>query len=277
MAGTHIHPLASVAPDAELGENVSIGPFCLVESGTVLGDRVELKSHVSVLAGTSLGADSVVWPNSVLGGDPQNKAHKGGPARLVIGARTVIREACTFNRGTDSARALTSIGDDGYFMTGSHIAHDCNVGHRVTFANGATLGGHVEVGDNVTIGGFAAVHQFCRIGRMAFIGGMSAVVGDVMPFAIALGNRARLRGLNLIGLRRSGMDRAEIIALKKAYTMLFDRSATMETNLPRVAEAFGQSSAVAEMLAFFSDRQKRHFCVPPVRGASAGDAADDEG
>lgn len=269
-----IHPFAVVEDGAELGEGVRVGPFCRVEAAAKIGDGTELISHVSVLGHTTVGNGCQVWPNTILGGDPQNKAHKGGPSRLVIGDNCIIREACTFNRGTDTARGITTVGANGYFMTAVHIAHDCDVGANVTFANGVTLGGHAEVGDYVTIGGWAAVHQFNRVGHHAFLAGMSALTSDLMPFGLALGNRARLRGLNLVGMKRSGMALSEVRLLKNAYRMLFDRSRPFSECLAATKAEFAGNTTVDEWIAFFETRGKRHFCMPGA-GDSGGDAAGD--
>lgn len=267
-----IHPLAVVEPGADLGEGVRIGPFCRVSGEARLGDGVELKSHVSVEGATSVGSGTVVWPFASLGGDPQNKAHKGGPSRLVIGSGCVIRENCTINRGTDTARALTSVGDNGYFMAGAHIAHDCDVGSNVTFANNATLGGHVHVGDFVTIGGYAAVHQFARVGHHAFVTGMSALTGDLIPYGVAMGNRARLRGLNLVGMKRSGMTSAAMREFKDAYKMMFNRRMLFSEALARTREHYAGNAGVLELVSFFDAGSKRHFCMP-----AGGSAGDDDG
>ena len=268
---TEIHPLALVEPGATLGAGVRVGPFCHVGAEAKLGDGVVLRGHVVVEGDTEIGAGTMVWPNAVLGGDPQNKAHKGGPSRLVIGANCIIREGCTFNRGTDSARALTTVGDNGYFMAGAHVAHDCAVGDNVTFANNATLGGHVEVGDFVTIGGYAAVHQHARVGHHAFVTGMSALTGDLIPYGVANGNRAHLRGLNLVGMRRSGMAREDILRIKALYRALFGRERTFAESLPSAREEFGSNPVTAEILAFFDKKAKRMFCMP---GNAAGDSDD---
>lgn len=267
-----IHPLAVVETGAELGADVRIGPFCFVGAEARLGDRVELKNHVSVAGDTTVGAGTVVWPFASLGGEPQNKAHKGGPSRLVIGSGCVIRENCTFNRGTDAARALTTVGDNGYFMAGAHVAHDCSVGANVTFANNATLGGHVQVGDFVTIGGYAAVHQFARVGHHAFVTGMSALTGDLIPYGIAMGNRARLRGLNVVGMKRSGMSTQAIRALKDVYKMLFNRRMVFADALAEARARFAGDERALELIGFFETGSKRHFCMPG--SGAAGDDGD---
>ena len=204
---TLIHPSSVVEEGAQIGQGVRIGPFCHVGADAVIGDRVELVSHVSVMGATTIGASTKVYPMAILGGPPQNTKHKGGRTTLVIGENCTIREGVTMHLGTDSSRGETTIGDNGNFLAYAHIAHDCVVGNNATFANGATLGGHCEIGNNVYIGGLTAVHQFVRVGDNAFLGGCSAIVGDVIPYAIAVGNRASLRGLNIIGLKRSGLPR----------------------------------------------------------------------
>ncbi|RUW26722.1 acyl-ACP--UDP-N-acetylglucosamine O-acyltransferase, partial [Mesorhizobium sp. M1E.F.Ca.ET.041.01.1.1] len=228
---TSIHPSAVVEDGAQLGEGVSIGPFCHVSADAVIGDRAELVSHVAVMGATTIGASTKVYPMATLGAPPQNTKHKGGRTTLVIGENCTIREGVTMHVGTDTSRGETTVGDNGNFLAYAHIAHDCVVGKNATFANGATLGGHCEIGDNVYIGGLSAVHQFVRVGDNAFLGGCSAFVGDVIPYAIAVGNRASLRGLNIIGLKRSGLPRAEIYLLRKAYRTIFDRSRTVGENV----------------------------------------------
>lgn len=274
-AETFIHPAAVVEEGAKLGAGVRIGPFCHVSADSVLGDNVELVSHVSVMAGTTLGAGCKIYPNAVLGAPPQNMKHKGGRTTLIIGSNCIIREGVTMHTGSDSSRGTTTVGDDGFFMAYAHIAHDCEVGNKVTMANGATLGGHVELGHGVTIGGLTAIHQFVRIGDSAFIGGCSAVVGDVIPFAIAVGNRAGLRGLNVVGLRRSGLSRAELQELRRAYNMIFDRAQTVAENVERARNEFTGSPTAMKIIDFITSRGKRHYAVPPLKGSS-GDDADDE-
>lgn len=275
---TSIHPSAVVEKGAQLGESVRIGPFCHVGADAVIGDGVELFSHVSVMGATTIGAATKVYPMATLGAPPQNTKHKGGRTTLVIGANCTLREGVTMHLGTDSSRGETTVGDNGNFLAYAHIAHDCVVGRNATFANGATLGGHCEIGDNVYIGGLTAVHQFVRIGDNAFIGGCSAVVGDVIPYAIAAGNRAKLRGLNIVGLKRSGLPRAEIYLLRKVYKAMFDRSRTVGENVEAAKAEFGSSSAAAvKMIDFIDTRGKRYYTVPPLKGGGDADSGDDEG
>ena len=272
---TTIHPMAVIEPGAEIGAGVTVGPFCHIEAGARVGDRVELSSHVVVHRGVTVGEGCKVSSMAILGGPPQNTKHKGGPTTLVIGRNCTIREGVTMHRGTDSSRGETTVGDNGNFLAYSHIAHDCIVGDNVTMANVATLGGHVEVGNNVTLGGLVAVHQMTRIGHHAFAGGAAIIDGDVIPYGMVMGNRARLRGLNVIGMRRSGLARADIFALRKAYRMIFDPSRSVAENIPEVERQFGDSAIVRDVLDFIQARGKRHFTVPPLR--EGADSDDDDG
>jgi UDP-N-acetylglucosamine acyltransferase len=197
-----IHPSAVVEKGAQLGEGVHIGPFCQIGGDVELGDNVNLVGGVTILGATTIGAGTVVYPQAVLGAPPQNNKHRGGRTTLTIGRNCVIRESATMHTGSDTGHGTTSVGDNCMFMAYTHVAHDCVVGNNVTFANNASLSGHCEVGDYVIISGMTAVHQFVRIGHHAFLGGMSAIVGDVIPFGMAVGNRAKLRLLRIAGGRR---------------------------------------------------------------------------
>jgi UDP-N-acetylglucosamine acyltransferase len=273
---TSIHPSAVVEEGAQLGKGVRVGPFCHIGSDAIVGDGVELVGHVSVMGATTIGAATKVYPMATLGAPPQNTKHKGGRTTLVIGQNCTIREGVTMHVGTDSSRGETTVGDNGNFLAYAHIAHDCVVGRNATFANGATLGGHCEIGDNVYIGGLTAVHQFVRIGDNAFIGGCSAVVGDVIPFAIAVGNRAKLRGLNIIGLKRSGLPRDEIYLLRKAYRAVFDRSRTVGENVEFAKAEFASSATAMKIIDFITSRGKRHYAVPSLKGSDGDDAHDED-
>jgi len=274
---TSIHPSSVIEEGARLGEGVRIGPFCHISADSIIGDRVELVSHVSVMGATTIGAGTKVYPMATLGAPPQNTKHKGGRTTLVIGENCTIREGVTMHVGTDSSRGETIVGDNGNFLAYAHIAHDCVVGKNATFANGATLGGHCEIGDNVYIGGLSAVHQFVRVGDNAFLGGCSAFVGDVIPYAIAVGNRASLRGLNIVGLKRAGLPRSEIYMLRKAYRTIFDRSRTVGENVELAKAEFAGSPTAMKIIDFIASRGKRHFAVPSLKGDGDDDNGDDEG
>lgn len=275
MSGTVIHPSAVVEKGAQLGVDVEIGPFCLVGPDVVLGDGVRLANHVSVTGATTIGAGTQAEAFAALGGPPQDRKHKGGRTTLTIGKNCDIRRSVTMHRGTDYGRAATVVGDNGFFLAYSHVAHDCIVGDNVTLTHSSTLGGHCEVGDNAIIGGHAAVHQFVRIGHHAFVAGMAAVVGDVIPYGMAVGNRAELRGFNIIGLKRSGMSRKELLTMRAAYRALFSPEKTVAENAEAVRAEFADSPAVIDILEFLTGRGKRHFTVPSL--GARGEAADDGG
>lgn len=275
MSGeTLIHPSAVVEPGASLGVGVRIGPFCQVSAEAQLGDRVELAGHVSIMGATTIGEGSKVYPNAVLGAPPQNTKHKGGRTTLTIGRNSTIRESVTMHCGTDTSRGATTVGDNGNFLVGSHVAHDCIVGNNVTFANLASIAGHCEIGDFVTLGGLSAIHQFVRIGHHAFIGGLTGIAGDVMPYGMAIGDRATLRGLNVIGMRRSGVPRSEIMTLRKAYKLIFDRTRPFEENVRIARETYSGSAVVLDVIDFLTSRGKRPYTVPAL--GDAGEADDDE-
>jgi UDP-N-acetylglucosamine acyltransferase len=259
---TMIHPTALVDPSAGLGTDVQIGPFCIVGPDAQLGDRTQLLSQVQVLGHTSLGEDCKVHPYTVLGGPPQDLSYKGEPTRLEIGARVEIREHVTMSRGTAKGRGITTVADDGYFMNGAHIGHDCIVGPRAIFASNATLGGHAVIGEQVIMGGLAAVHQFCRVGRHAFVGAMAAVVSDVIPYGSVVGVHAHLGGLNIIGLKRRGFSREQIHDMRGAYRMLFAEEGTLQERLEDVAEMFAGKAEVMEIVDFIRADSPRPLCLP---------------
>jgi len=263
-----IHPTAIVTTGATLGEGVRIGPFCTVGSEVVLADGVELISHVVVEGATRLGEGVRVFPFATIGMAPQHLRFAGAGTRTEIGSRTILREHVTVHRGTEGGTGLTVVGSDCLLMCVTHIAHDCRIGDRVLFANNAVLGGHVEVGDNAVIGGMAAIHQFVRIGRHAMIGGASGVEGDVIPYGLALGNRARLAGLNVIGLKRRGFDKTQIHALRHAYRILFQEGeGSLEARAAGVEAQLGGVAEVAEILRFLRDGEHRPLCRARLRGA----------
>ena len=269
-----IHSTAIVEDGATLGAGVEIGPFCHVGASVVIGEGTRLRSHVSITGDTRIGSRNDIFPFAVLGGGPQSTRHGGGMSRLIIGDDCVIREGVTANTGTDGDKGTTSIGDKCFLMTHAHIAHDCVVGTGVTIVNNVMLAGHCQIGDHAIIGGGAAMHQFTRIGRRAFVGGLAGVEGDVIPFGMALGNRAYLGGLNIIGLKRSGLPRADIHDLRHAYEMLFSRKQTIRDSLPLVRETFPNSAIVAEVLDFIENRGKRALVTPEHEQRPAEQGAD---
>ncbi|MCB1382397.1 MAG: acyl-ACP--UDP-N-acetylglucosamine O-acyltransferase [Notoacmeibacter sp.] len=266
-----IHPTAVIEPGAVIGDGARIGPFCMVGPQVVLGANVHLIGHVTVLGQTTIGEGTKVYPQAVLGCDPQNHGHKGGPSTLEIGRNNTIREGVTMHTGTDTARARTTVGDNCHFLGYSHVAHDCAVGNNVTMTQGAVLGGHCEVGDFAILGGLSAVHQFVRIGHHAFVGGMSGLERDLIPYGMVTGNRGRLRGLNVVGMRRSGVSRDDMKALRAAYKMMFNPARPVLENIPLVQQSFAGIAIVDDLLAFMTERGRRQFVMPAVGGRASGD------
>ncbi len=259
-----IHPTAVIEAGAELGEGVGIGPYCCVGGEVQLGDRVRLISHVVVAGRTRVGADTTIYPFASIGQPPQDLKYAGEASELVIGAGNTIREHATMNPGTAGGGLLTEVGDDCLFMIGTHVAHDCRVGKGVIMANNATLGGHVVVEDGAIIGGLAAVHQFARIGKMAIIGGMSGVEHDVIPYGSAIGERARLTGLNIVGLKRRGFNRDQIHALRSAYRLLFSHEGTLVQRMSDVRKLFEDHPAVLEIVEFMQHETSRSVLQPRI-------------
>lgn len=252
-----IHPSSVVSPEAVLGDGVVIGPFCLVEGGSRIGARTVLRSHVVIGPFTELGEDNDIYAHATLGMGPQDLKFKGAPTRLRVGDRNVIRESCTLHRGTEHGGGLTTVGDDNFFMTGSHIAHDCHVGNTNIFANSATLAGHVDVGDFCTVGAFSAVHQFCRVGSHAFMGGFTAATLDVLPYMKTVGTReTKSYGVNTIGLRRRGFAEASIEGLNKAHRLLFHSGLLREEALQRVQAELGGIPEVDFLLRFIQESKR---------------------
>ncbi len=259
---TEIDPRAVVAPSARLGDGVLVGPFCLVGPEAELGDGVELLSHVVVEGRTRIGPGTRVFPFAVLGHRPQDLKYKGEPSELEIGAENTIREHVTMHPGTSGGGMVTRIGGHNLFMVGAHIAHDCQIGSHVIMANCATLGGHVVVGDHAVVGGLAAVHQFVRIGKHAMIGGMSGVENDVIPFGSALGERARLGGLNIVGMKRRGFSREEIHALRTAYKLIFAAEGTLGQRVEDVSRLYEDVPSVIELCEFLRVDSPRAILQP---------------
>lgn len=258
-----IHPSSVVAPECKIGADVTVGPFCSVGPNVTLGDGVVLHSHVAIAGHTQLGAGCQIYPFASIGHGPQDLKYKGEPTQLIVGEGCFIREHVTMNPGTVGGGGVTKVGKNGLFMVGVHIAHDCQIGDQVIMANNATLGGHVEVGDQVIIGGLAAVHQFVRIGRNVMIGGLAGVEHDVVPYALVMGERASLQGLNLVGLKRRGYGKDEIKALSTAYDIIFGKDATLTERVQRLAGEENQPRTVSELLQFLQSRSARSLCRPP--------------
>ena len=257
-----IHPTAIIEAGAGIAADVTIGPYCYVAAEVELGDGVALLSHVVVAGRTRVGAGTRIFPFASIGHQPQDLKYKGEASTLVIGRNNIIREYVTMNPGTGGGGMITRVGDDGLFMIGAHVAHDCKIGNHVVMANNATLGGHVTVGDYAILGGLAAVHQFVRVGRHAMIGGMSGVENDVIPYGSVMGDRARLCGINVIGCKRRGFSRDEIHDLRAAYRLLFAQEGTMSERLEDVVEMFEANETVMEIIDFIRTDSTRPVCRP---------------
>jgi UDP-N-acetylglucosamine acyltransferase len=259
-----IHPTAIVAGGAVLGDDVEVGPYCILGEHIQIGARTRLASNVVVEGHTVIGEDCVLHPFACLGGPPQHLAYKGEPTRLVVGDRNVIREYATMHIGTPGGRGVTTVGSDGFFMAQAHVAHDCIVDDHVVLAHAATLGGHVHVAEYAIVGGLAAVHQYSRVGRHVIVGGLAAVTKDVIPFGSVWGNHAHLEGLNLIGLKRRGFSRDVINDLRAAYRLLFADEGTLQERIDDVARVFATSSEVMEIIDFIRADAARPLCLPHV-------------
>lgn len=262
MADTFIHPTAIIEDGAALGAAIRVGPYCMVGPQATLGDGCELLGHCVVAGQTRIGAGTRIFPFASIGHQPQDLKYKGEPSTLTVGARCIIREGVTINPGTEGGGMTTTVGDGCAFLANSHVGHDCQVGSNVVFSNNVMLAGHCTVGDFAILGGGAAVHQHVRIGAHAFLGGMSGLENDLIPYGMALGNRAHLSGLNIIGLQRRGFSRDNIRSLRRAYRLLFAAEGTLLERVEDVAQEFSDHPIVQEILAFIRAGGKRALCTP---------------
>ena len=256
-----IHSSSVISKKAKIGNNVKIGPFCVIGNNVQLDNDVELISNAHIEGNTIIGKGTKIFPFASIGTSPQDLKYKNEPNSLVIGERNTIREYVTINPGTGGGGGQTTIGNDCLLMISSHIAHDCKVGNNVIIANNVPLGGHVTIEDSVVIGGNSAVQQFTRIGRLAMIGGMTGVLKDVIPFGLSIGNRNYLQGLNLIGLRRKNYENKKIMELNKAYDEIFS-SKNFHENLNRINGEFKDNELVEEVVNFIAKDKKRAICTP---------------
>jgi UDP-N-acetylglucosamine acyltransferase len=260
-ADTQIHPSAVVEPGAELGQGVRVGPFCHIGPDARIGDGCDLKSHVVVSGQTEMGPDCTIFPFACIGEIPQDLKFKGEKTRLVIGARNRIREHVTMNTGTEGGGGETRVGDDGLFMAGCHVAHDVRVGNRVIIVNNAALAGHCVVEDDVIIGGLSGVHQWVRIGQGAIIGAVTMVTNDVIPHGLVQAPRGELDGLNLVGLKRRGVARSDITALRAAFQMLAQGEGSFQERARRLGEE-SESDYVRQIVDFVTAGSDRSFLTP---------------
>lgn len=258
---TDIHPSAVVEPGAQLGQGCHVGPFCHVGPDAKLGDGVTLKSHVVISGDTEIGEDCTLFPFACIGEIPQDLKFRGEKTKLVIGARNRIREHVTMNTGTEGGGGVTRVGDDGLFMAGCHVAHDVQVGNRVIIVNNAALAGHCLIEDDVIIGGLSGVHQWVRIGQGAIIGAVTMVTNDVIPHGLVQAPRGELDGLNLVGLKRRGVARSDITALRAAFQMLAQGEGSFQERARRLGEET-ESDYVRQIVNFITAGSDRSFLTP---------------
>ncbi|MHA6299115.1 acyl-ACP--UDP-N-acetylglucosamine O-acyltransferase [Devosia sp. CAU 1758] len=262
MSAPAVHPTAIIADGAKLGKGVRVGPYSIVGPRVTLGDNVELVSHAVVEGNTTLGPGTRVFPFASVGHQPQDLKFHGEDSRLEIGANCTIRESVTINPGTEGGGMLTRIGDNCLIMACAHIAHDVILGNDVVITNYVGIAGHCRIGDFVRFGGTCVIHQFTRIGSHAFIGAQSMVDGDVIPYGMAVGNRAALTGLNLVGLKRRGFEREDIHRLRAAYRQIFASEGTLRERVEDAAELFRDDVLVQEVVRFISEAEDRPILLP---------------
>lgn len=260
-ASAEIHPSALIEDGAEIGARVRVGAFAVVGAKVKLDSGVEVKNHAVVTGDTLIGEASVIFPFACVGEIPQDLKYSGEDTKLIIGARNRIRENVTINTGTTGGGGVTRVGDDNLFMTGAHVGHDVQVGHRVVVANQSAFAGHCVIGDDVIIGGLSGVHQYVRIGRGAIIGAVTMVTNDVIPYGLVHGPRGALDGLNLVGLKRKGLARGDISALRKAYETLASGEGAFQDRARRLAETT-ENAYVREVVDFVLAASDRSYLTP---------------
>ena len=259
----NIHSTSIVSSSAEIGNNVSIGPYCIINSNVTIGSNCKLIANVYIDGNTEIGSNCTFFPFCSIGTNPQDLKYKGENSSLRIGNNNIFREYVTINPGTKGGGLVTEIGDNCLFMISSHVAHDCIIGNNVILVNNASLAGHVIIDDFAIIGALSGVHQFCRIGKHSMIGAMSGIDSDVIPYGTVVGNRAFLSGLNIIGLKRRGFNKSVIQDLKKAYGVLFvSNEGTISERIKEVSEDFGDNEPVMEIVEFLTQEKSRSICKP---------------
>ncbi len=254
--GTNIDPRAVVHQGAQIDQGARVGPFSVIGPHVKIGSGTVVDSHVFIDGRTTIGRENRIFPFASVGAQPQDLKYNGEESEVVIGDRNQIRECATIHRGTEGGGMITRVGNGNLFMAYTHVAHDCVIGNDVVMANAATLGGHVTISDGAIIGGLAGIHQFCRIGSLAMIAGGAVVVMDVPPFTQAQGDRARLFGLNLIGLKRKGISPKSIDALKLTYKIIFRLDLKLEDALVKVEQEVVACQEVREMIDFIQTSER---------------------
>lgn len=261
---TSIDSTARIERGAQIGQNVTIGPYTVIGPQVTIADECRLGPHVNLAGRTTIGPRTSISAFASLGTPPQSVHYRGEDTELTIGADCDIREHVTMNIGTAKGRGATKVGDHCFVMVGSHIGHDCAIGNHVIFANNATLGGFCEIGDHVFLGGLCAVHQFVRIGEQAIIGGLAGVAFDVIPYAAVVGHRGRLAGLNRVGLKRRGLSTPDIQKIYKAYKDIFFGEGTLTERVAGVAAAYAGDPQVMRMVDFIRAGKSRRLTIPRV-------------
>lgn len=257
-----IHKSAVIDKNARIGNNCKIGAFSLIGPDVALGDGVKLHSHVVIAGRTTIGPETELFPFASIGHPPQDLKYKGEPSTLSVGANCIIREGVTMNPGTEGGGMKTTVGDNCAFLANAHVGHDCQIGNNVIFSNNVMLAGHCTIGDYAILGGGAAAIQFTRIGAHSFLGGMSALMNDLIPYGMGVGNRAHLSGLNIVGLQRRGFSRADIHSLRRAYRLLFANEGTLMERVEDVAVEYKDHPIVVEIVEFIRAGGKRSLCTP---------------
>ena len=257
-----IHPSAVVESGANIAAGCHIGPFCHVGPEVTLHEGVVLKSHAVVTGLTEIGAETVIFPFANIGDIPQDLKYAGEKTQLIVGKRNRIREGVTMNTGTDGGGGITRVGDDNLFMTGAHVGHDAIVGNHVVVANQSAIAGHCIIEDGVIIGGLSGIHQFVRIGRGAIIGAVTMVTNDVIPYGLVQGPRGALDGLNLVGLKRRGVAKEDITALRAAYQALAQGEGAFQDRARRLSEEAPNSQYVRDVVDFVLKGSDRSFLTP---------------
>lgn len=259
---TNIHTSSVVETGAQIAADVTIGPFCHIGADVKIGEGSVLHSHVVIAGNTTIGKNAKIFPFASIGHEPQDLKYHGEENSLTIGDNCTIREGVTINPGTEGDDGKTIIGNNCFFLANAHVAHDCKIGNNVIFSNAVMVAGHCQVGDNVIMGGGAGVHQFCRIGNNAFVGGLAGVENDIIPYGTALGNRAYLGGLNLIGMKRAGIDRESINKARKAFKDIFNSDVPIVEAVKIAEQEMGDDPIVATILDFIKASENRSLCTP---------------
>ena len=255
-----IHPSSIVSSKAQIHETTNIGPFCTIGENVKLGKNNNLISHVSIVGNTSINEGNTFYPFTSIGSQPQDLKYKNEKSYLEIGNNNKFRENVTVNPGTEGGGLKTIVKDNCLFMVGSHIAHDCKINSNVILANNATLAGHVEIDDNAIIGGNSAIHQFVRIGKYSMIGGMSGVEKDIIPYGLYIGIRENLKGVNLIGLKRKGLDNQIINKINTVTSSIFNNNNVLTKNIININNQDKQIEEIKEIISFIEDTSKRGIC-----------------